>query len=212
MKKWSIVFVLTLSIVISLSPCTPQAASPTASITKEATTSSTTSGHSASAAARSKAAAIAVDKPQYGGVYKILVKGAATRFGYPPTIMGSDRDYCAPFFNRLIAIGDNNKYKPELALSWNTSADGKTITFKLRRGVKFHDGTDFNAQAVKSNYDNLIPPKGDIIIDITSIDVVDDYTVKFNLKAYNSILLYLLASNPSVYIYSPTALQKFVST
>ena len=108
MKRGFIVFMVTLSIVILLSPCTPQAASPTAAPT-------------------------ALEKPQTGGVMKILMTRPATRFGYPPTLTGPDRDYAPPFFNRLIAIGDDGKYQPELALSWNTSADGKTITFKLTR-------------------------------------------------------------------------------
>ena len=183
MKRWFIVFMVALSMVILLSPCTPQAASPTASTTTAA-------------------------KPQPGGVMKILMSRPATLFGYPPTIVGPDRDFAPPFFNRLLAIGDDGKYQPELALSWDTSADGKTITFKLRQGVKFHDGTPFNAQAVKSNLDKLIPPNPVIIDGITSVDVVDDYTVKINLTNYNNLILYQLASSYACYMYSPTALQK----
>jgi peptide/nickel transport system substrate-binding protein len=187
MKRGFIVFMVALSMVILLSPWsgpgTPQAASPTASITT-------------------------ATKPQTGGVMKILITRPATRFGYPPTITGPDRDYSPPFFNRLIAIGDDGKYHPELALSWDTSSDGKTITIKLRRGVKFHDGTDFNALAVKSNLDKLIPPNPVIIDGITSVNVVDDYTVKINLPAFNNLILYQLASSYACYMYSPTALQK----
>jgi peptide/nickel transport system substrate-binding protein len=183
MKRGFIVSIVVLSIVILLSPCIPEAGSPTASTTT-------------------------VAKPQAGTVMKILVTRPATRFGYPPTITGPDRDYSPPFFNRLIAIGDDGKYHPELALSWDTSADGKTITIKLRRGVKFHDGTDFNAQAVKSNLDKLIPPNPVIIDGITSVDVVDDYTVKINLPAFNNLILYQLASSYACYMYSPKALQK----
>jgi peptide/nickel transport system substrate-binding protein len=183
MKRWFMVFTVALAMVILLSPCTPQAASPTAPATKAV-------------------------QPQTGGVWKILVKNQPTRFGYPPIIIGADRDFAAPFFNRLIAIGDDGKYKPELALSWDASADGKIITFKLRQGVTFHDGTPFNAQAVKSNFDNLIPPKANILPGITSVDVVDDYTVKLNLPTYNNLIFYQLASTPVCYMYSPTALQK----
>ncbi len=86
------------------------------------------------------------------------------------------------FFDHLLRIGDDGKYQPGLALRWDTSADGKAITFKPRRGVKFHDGTPFNAQAVKSNIDNLIPPEGPIILGITSVEIVDDYTLRPNLS------------------------------
>jgi peptide/nickel transport system substrate-binding protein len=183
MKRWFIVFMVVLSMMILLNPCTPQAASPTVS---------------------SKAVA----KSQSGGVMTILVTRPATRFGYPPTITGPDRDYAPPFFNRLLAIGDDGKYQPELALNWNTSADGKTITFKLREGVTFHDGTPFNAQAVKSNFDKLIPPNPVILDGIASVDVADDYTVKINLTHFNNLIIYHLASNYACYMYSPTALQK----
>jgi peptide/nickel transport system substrate-binding protein len=187
MKRGFVVLMVALSMVILLCPWsgpgTPQAASPTA-------------------------APAAVEKPQTGGVMKILVTRPATRFAYPPTITGPDRDYAPPFFNRLITIGDDGKYQPELALSWDTSSDGKTITFRLRKGVKFHDGTPFNAQAVKSNFDKLIPPNPVIIDGISSIDVVDDYAVKINLTNYNNLILYQLASSYACYMYSPTALQK----
>ena len=137
MKRCFIVFMVALSMVILLSPWsgpgTPQAASPTASTTMAA-------------------------KPQTGGVMKILITRPATRFGYPPTITGPDRDFSPPFFNRLIAIGDDGKYQPELALSWDTSSDGKTITFKLRRGVKFHDGTISMPRPLNPTWINLFHP------------------------------------------------------
>jgi len=69
-----------LSIVILLSPSEPQAAVPTA-------------------------APAAIEKPQTGGVMKILMTRPATRFGYPPTCEGPDRDFAPPFFNRLLAVG-----------------------------------------------------------------------------------------------------------
>jgi peptide/nickel transport system substrate-binding protein len=187
MKRWLIVFTVALSMVIQLSPWsgpgTPHAASPTASTTTGA-------------------------QPQTGGTWKVIIKSTTVRFGYPPAIAGADKDYAPPFFDFLLSIGDDGKYKPELAQSWDTSADGKSITFKLRQGVKFHDGSDFNAQAVKSNLDNLIPPQSKLISGITSVVVIDDYTVKINLSAYNNLILYQLAVNPVCYMYSPTALQK----
>jgi ABC-type transport system substrate-binding protein len=190
MKKLFIIFVA-LVMVILLNPFTPQAASPTVSTIKKAATSSATTA-----------------QPQAGGIYKVLIRSRSNVFGYPPRIAGSARDIAPPFFDHLIRVGDDGKYTPGLALSWDSSADGKTITLKLRKGVQFHDGTPCNAQAVKANIDNLIPPKADIISGIASVDVVDDYTVKLILPSYNNLILYHFAVNPLTYMYSPEALKK----
>jgi peptide/nickel transport system substrate-binding protein len=203
MKRLFIVFVVALSMVILLSPCTPQAANPT-----KAATSSTKAKPSTSATAKSTAASAAAAQPQPGGIWEVLLKSKSSSFGYPPRIVGADKDFAPPFFDHLLSVGDDGKYKPVLALSWDTSADGKAITFKLRKGVTFHDGTPFNAQAVKSNIDNLILPEKTILSGITSVDVVDDYTVKLNLPVYNNLILFHFATNPVTYIYSPEALKK----
>jgi peptide/nickel transport system substrate-binding protein len=202
MKRWFIASTVALSMVILLGTYTSQAAGPTESTTKAATSS--TKAKPATKATASPTAA----QPQHGGIWAILVKSRSNAFGYPPRVVGADKDYTAPFFDHLIRLGDDGKYHPGLALSWDTSADGKALTFKLRQGVKFHDGTPFNAQAVKANLDNLIPPKATILDGITSIDVVDEYTVKLNLPAYNNLTLYHFAINPATYMYSPEALKK----
>jgi peptide/nickel transport system substrate-binding protein len=147
-------------------------------------------------------------QPQPGGIWKVMLKNASNVFGYPPRIAGSARDLAAPFFDRLLSVGDDGKYKPGLALSWDTSRDGKAITFKLRQGVTFHDGTPFNASAVKTNIDNLIQPDKIVLSGIASVDVIDDYTVKLNLPQYNNLTLFHFATNAVTYMYSPEALKK----
>jgi len=104
---------------------------------------------------------------------------------------------------------------PNLATSYSWSTDNKEITFVLRQGVKFHDGTDFNAAAVKWNFDRLyglidevqlaelwLLPTGEWIIKETV--VVDTYTVKLVLNEPYAPLLGLLASW-SAHMMSPTA-------
>ncbi|HTS15491.1 MAG TPA: ABC transporter substrate-binding protein, partial [Candidatus Sulfotelmatobacter sp.] len=114
---------------------------------------------------------------------------------------------------------------PVLAADMPTvSADGKTYTFTLRTGVKFHDGTDFNAAAVKFNYDRWKNfPKGDLQdnayyygavfggfgadSNIVSVDAPDPTTVVFTLKNPQSNFLLSQTIQPFG-IESPTALQK----
>src|SRR5690349_11554916 len=59
----------------------------------------------------------------------------------------------------LLFKAPDGKLVPWLAESWTTSKDGRSVTFKLRRDVKFHDGTPFNAEAVKFNFDRIVDPK-----------------------------------------------------
>jgi len=72
--------------------------------------------------------------------------------------------------------------KPSLAEKWEVAPDAQSATFHLRQGVKFHDGTPFNAEAVKFNFDrtkaiNRAPAK--YLELITKVEIVDDYTIKF---------------------------------
>jgi peptide/nickel transport system substrate-binding protein len=62
-------------------------------------------------------------------------------------------------FDALIFRDFDGKFYPWLAEKWDLSKDGKSITFTLRKGVKFHDGTDFNAEAVKFTFDSIQDPK-----------------------------------------------------
>ncbi len=58
--------------------------------------------------------------------------------------------------NLVMFRKDSMDVEPQLATSWSVSSDGLVWTFKLRKGVKFHDGTPFNAQAVKVSFDRVI--------------------------------------------------------
>ncbi len=60
-------------------------------------------------------------------------------------------------YDGLVRYKDGTlEIEPALAESWTISDDGKTYTFKLRQGVKFHDGSDFNAEAVKFNFERML--------------------------------------------------------
>ena len=99
---------------------------------------------------------------------------------------------------------------PQLALSWDTSPDGRAVTFKLRPGVKFQDGTDLDASAVAFNLDRdlKLPTsrRRSEIQAIDTIEVVDPLTVTLNLKTPFSPLIAQLSDRAGM-IASPKALQ-----
>ena len=123
-------------------------------------------------------------------------------------------------FETLVTTPDESTdVVPGLAESWQTSPDGLTWTFKLRRGVRFHDGTPLDAQAVKFTFDRVIDPghphaksgKWSFVVgylsSVKSVDAVDPLTVQLNLKYPTASLLALLAL-PNCAIVSPTAFAK----
>jgi peptide/nickel transport system substrate-binding protein len=103
-----------------------------------------------------------------------------------------------------------DSFLPGLATSYSVSPDGKTYTFKLRKGVKFHDGTPFNASAVKATFDRIVAPATKsvsakaVLGPYQSSTVMDDYTVQVNFTAANGGFLNNVAS-PLLAIVSPTA-------
>src|SRR5262249_49176989 len=83
----------------------------------------------------------------------------------PPTLAphaspsGVTYQIIASVTENLVYKGPDGKLVPWLAESWTPSKDGRSVTFKLRRDVRFHDGTPFNAEAVKFNFDRIVDPK-----------------------------------------------------
>ena len=88
-------------------------------------------------------------------------------------------------YDGLVEDGGAGKILPQLATSWEISPDGKTYTFKLRQGVKFSDGTDFNAQAVIFNMKRWVNNDRHAIlssVNVESMEALDDHTVKIVFK------------------------------
>ena len=96
---------------------------------------------------------------------------------------------------------------PVLATDWTVAPDNKSITFNLRKGVKFHDGTDFNAQAVKWNMERMMATKRSEVSQWDSIEVTGDYSIRLNLKTFQNTVLNGLEGTAGAMV-SPTAAQK----
>ena len=124
----------------------------------------------------------------------------------------------APFYNTLLRVDPNDpsgtKPYPSIAESWTKSADGKTYTFKIRSGVKFHDGSTLTSKDVKASYDKIIfPPegvgssrKGQYAV-VESVSAPDDSTVVFRLKHPSGSFIASLLS-PYNFIYRADILAK----
>ncbi len=113
----------------------------------------------------------------------------------------------------LVYVDQEGNIKPMLAERWRISPNGKIYTFFLRKGIKFHDGTPFNAQAVKFTLDRVMDPAtasqgGRISIGpYEKSEVIDDYTVRITLKEAFAPFLANLGPGTLSPV-SPTAVQK----
>lgn len=148
----------------------------------------------------------------------IYAQGAEPR-GLDPALVddGESAKVIINIYEGLLKYAqDSTKLEPCLAKEWEVSPDGLTYTFKLQEGVKFHDGTDFDAEAVKFNIDRQLPPKmtedmayaSFVYASVKDVEVVDKYTVKINLKEPSTPFLANLAMVMSAPIVSPKALQE----
>lgn len=115
-------------------------------------------------------------------------------------------------YEGLTAQNEEGKIIPALATSWTVDDDQRTWTFKLREGVRFHDGSPFNAEAVKFTFDRLMnpdtgSPRRSTLAAVESVDVVDNNTVRIVTKAPYAPLLAQL-STYNAYIMSPEHVKK----
>jgi len=142
-----------------------------------------------------------------GGVLKISVGIDANTLGHPPTLTRMhDFRFAVASVETLVRTDEAGAPVPWLAKAWKVDAQAKTITFTLEKGVKFHDGTDFNADVVKWNLEQYIASPRIELNKVESIDVVDDYTIRLNLSEFDALLLPNLAAAAGLMI-SPTAYQ-----
>ncbi|MFK3668214.1 ABC transporter substrate-binding protein [Ochrobactrum teleogrylli] len=123
-------------------------------------------------------------------------------------------------YDGLVRYKDGTlEVEPALAESWTISDDGKTYRFKLRQGIKFHDGSDFNAEAVKFNFDRMLKedhpfyntgpfPLSFNFSSIEAVNAIDPTTVEFKLKEPFAPFLSNLAY-PTGLIVSPEAVKKY---
>jgi glutathione transport system substrate-binding protein len=124
-------------------------------------------------------------------------------------------------YENLVQFNEKNELVGQLAKDWEISDDSLTYTFHLNEGIKFHDGTDFNAAAVKANYDRVVNKDNNLrqrrtfVVTnddgseeprVASVETPDDYTVVFKLtKAWSPFINRL----SQFCIISPKALEEY---
>ncbi len=128
------------------------------------------------------------EKPKYGGHLR-------TSYALEPTTLdshiaksGGDYYYLRAMHDNLIFLDRHGNPDPSRSLAehWDISTSPDAMTFHLRRGINFHDGTPFNADAVKFNIERILDPKtgatsAALLKPIKSVDVIDEFTVRLNL-------------------------------
>ncbi len=197
---------LALVLVISLTIVACAQSTPTPQQT--ATSQPTTTAAKTSGASPTQVAA--TPTPQYGGIY---VPGSSVPVTLPITAealagMGIENWTSRAAYDTLLRLDEKGNLAPFLATDWKIDAPNNTITLTLRKGVKFHDGTDFNAQAVKWSMDlRKTVYKSTVFAPVKSVDVLDDYTVRITLTQFDNTFLPALWFMPS-YVSSPTNYEK----
>jgi peptide/nickel transport system substrate-binding protein len=178
--------------------------------------SEATKESSAKANEPSGAAAKAEDKVTPGGELVWALAGTvsndaldAHKAGFAPTTR-----VMRNLYDSLVVELPDHSIKPWLATSWEISSDKKSYTFQLRKDVKFHDGTPFNAEAVKFNFDRIKDPNTKASISLNEIgpyestEVLDEYTVKINFKTPFAPFLSNAAKVDLGFV-SPAAVKKY---
>lgn len=205
MAKWQIFFagLMAFLLLLACSPAAPTPASPPSqgptTLPPELTKTP------ASLTAHLTPNPIEDSKPVYGGT---LIYG----FGIPRTFDAHQKVSYGPMatlpvFNQLVMYDNNYKETVaesiigDLAESWETSQDGKEITFKVHRGVKWQDGVSFTADDVIFSLDKMADVNRSVIADwfpaYQSTEKIDDYTVKVHLKYPSAGFMLSLAQGES---------------
>ena len=157
--------------------------------------------------------------PKQGGVLRTSWGFILPHFDYHQGPSGQNwAGTLVNMYNGLVRRNPNDGMAsiiPSLARSWDIAPDAMSYTFSLEEDVRFHDGWPFRSEDVKATFDRIIDPPGNIAITITdvfgtveSIETVDDYTVKFNLKQPSAWQFGAFAL-PAPTIYAKNTLEEF---
>ncbi|MGD0915993.1 MAG: ABC transporter substrate-binding protein [Thermodesulfobacteriota bacterium] len=151
-------------------------------------------------------------EPVRGGILRVIYGPGHNDLSYAPDMSMTDEFNAKGYVETLVSWDGKGEFVPNLAESWNLDPKNKTITFHLRKGVKFHDGTDLNAEAIRWNMQLMLDNKrfinGQALNPTKPFEVLDNYTFRFNLSQWLSPSVMLHSYAYVAQIYSPTAFKK----
>jgi peptide/nickel transport system substrate-binding protein len=159
------------------------------------------------------AAGHAQETPRRGGVLNVAFASDTKTLDPIFSVNFSERQPLYLIYNTLLALKPDFSIGPELAERWEVTDEGRRLVLHLRAGVKFHDGTVFDAAAVKFNLDRRMDPavgspqRGALAEAIDAVEVVDPLTVTLRLKGPSPNLLGMLAQREG-FMVSPAAAEK----
>ena len=137
----------------------------------------------------------AAQEPVYGGILYVSREGTFTENDLYPHMKMNTQAYItmAPAIEKLFYLNAEGEMIPQLATSWDVSDDGLTYTFHLAEGVKFHDGSDFNAEVAKWNLDMAKAAfdeygTGTSNNAMESATVIDDHTLEVKFSSMYATL------------------------
>jgi peptide/nickel transport system substrate-binding protein len=159
-------------------------------------------------------AQIATPTPKPGGDLVMGLNAEPQTLDPATAVMEQEGVVMRNIYDTVIYVDHNNNLHPGLATSWQQSADASTFTFKIRTDVTFQDGTPFDAQALKSNFDRFGDPKvgtgavSTYFADYKGTEILDPSTVRVSFGSPHSTFLLALGYG-IMGIASPTAVQKW---
>jgi len=155
---------------------------------------------------------ISMAAPRRGGTLRVGLNADPPQMDPHQSSAAVDRQVYQNLFDKLVDINQNLEIVPMLATSWTITENGHVYTFKLRPNVVFHDGTPFNAEAVKYNFERMLDPafgsprRSEVNL-VTKVEVVDPLTVRFTLEKSFSPFLSVLSDRAGMMV-SPTAARR----
>lgn len=159
------------------------------------------------------AVAVALPGAAWAKTLTVAIYGNLTTLDPAVSNDGLSQSSQGLIYQGLFSFDKDMKLFPLLAESYEANDNATEFTIKLRKGVKFHDGTDFNAQAVKFNIERLANPDNklsgrSLVSMVKEIEIIDDFTLKLILSEPFGAMIPSLA-HPRTRIVSPAALKKY---